>query len=55
MHPDIIKFVVLGIFITAIVLYFSKKPNFEIVLGTLVIAAVAYVWQKKETYSVEGE
>ncbi len=55
MNPDLTKFIILGIFITAILLYFSTKPNFEIVLGTIVIAALVFVFKQKQTYSMEGE
>ena len=54
MEPDILKYSIIGIFVVAIVLYFSTKPNFEIVLLTVVIAAVIYIIKKKETYSMEG-
>ena len=54
MNPEIVKYVLIGLLVTGIVLYFSKNPNFEMLLLTMAVAGVIYVFKKKETYSMEG-
>lgn len=54
MPHEIIKIVVIGLFVLAIVYHFSKSPQYEMLMATLIIAAIAFVIKRKETYSMEG-
>lgn len=54
MNPEIIKFILIGGLIVSVVIYFSTKPNFEMLLLVMAVAGAIYVIKKKETYSAEG-
>lgn len=54
MEPETIQLVIIGVFVTTILLYFSTKPNFEILLLAMVVAAAIFIIRKRQTYSMEG-
>ena len=54
MEQNTLKLIILGPFILFLFLYFAKQDNFEMLLGAIVVAAVAYFVMRKDR-SVIGE
>ena len=54
MNTESIKIAIVGVVVIALAAHFASKENYEIVLGAIALAGIAYAFYSKDTVTMDG-